>query len=323
VIDEGIDSLELSNELANTAPTYLDIARAREDDQDLQAYLAGMRALGAKALYPAMLSGYAAIGEDGDKTKLRELARALISLFVRYNVIGGRETTVMESTVYKVAAALRRDKDFDAAIVGLAEIAPDAKDFVDRFKRASISRIATSRYLLREIELAKRKTQEMDVKGTARVHVEHIYPQIPQADERWPNHAAVLNRLGNHTLLGKRPNTKIKNGNFATKKQDAYAQSDILMTKDLCEYGEWNTDAIAKRQEELSTWIMGIWGFPGEQLGGVGGVGGDEFPAATAMAPDGGATEPPDGGSTPVGVAAGEPLPEGDDAEQLPEVPFD
>ena len=296
IIEEGIDSLELSNELANTAPVYLDIARAREDDQDLQAYLAGMRALGAKALYPAMLSGYAAIGEDGDKTKLRELAHALISLFVRYNVIGGRETTVMETTVYKVAAQLRDDKKFDEAVAGLAAIAPDAKDFVERFTRASISRIATSRYLLREIEIAKRRTQEMDVSGTARVHVEHIYPQTPQEGQKWPNHAAVINRLGNHTLLGKRLNTAIKNADFATKKREAYEHSDILMTQELCAYDDWTTETIAQRQEELSTWIMRIWGLPGEEVG----------------------KETQEGGA----AAEEESLPAMEDPDQLPEVPL-
>ncbi len=321
VIEEDIDSLELSNELANTAPTYLDIARAREDDQELQASLAGMRALGAKALYPAMLSGYAAIGQDGDQSKLRELAHALVSLFVRYNVIGGRETTVMESTVYKVAAELRENQDFDAAIAGLAAIAPDAKDFVERFKRASISRIATARYLLREIEIAKRKTQEMDVSGTARVHVEHIYPQTPQEGQRWPNHAAVINRLGNHTLLGKRLNTKIKNADFPTKRKEAYEQSDILMTKELCGYDDWSAEAIGQRQEELSAWIMKIWRFPGETTDGGDGDGKAVAQEEQVAAADGSTDGAAANGGTTVGTESGDPLPEDEDAEQLPEVP--
>ena len=98
-------------------------------------------------------------------------------MFVRYNFIGGRETTVMETTVYEAAANLRKTKDFDAAVAALAALAPDAEDFVARFQRASVSRIATARYLLREIEHVKRRTQEVAVEETDRVHVEHIYPQ--------------------------------------------------------------------------------------------------------------------------------------------------
>jgi len=224
----------------------------------------------------------------------------------------------MKTTVYRVAAKLRQDQDFDAAIAGIAATAPDAMDFVDRFKRASISRIATSRYLLSEIEIAKRKTQEMDVAGTGRVHVEHIYSQTPQEGQRWANHPAVVNRLGNHTLLSKGLNTKIKNADFATKKKDAYGHSDIFMTKELCAYDEWTTDTIADRQAELSTWIMSIWAFPGEDSEA-------EAPEAktTGEAPaTADATEAvPAPAATSAGGAAEEPLPEVD-PDQLPEVPL-
>ncbi len=263
IIAENIESLGMSLDLAETAPVYRDIVRAREDDPELRRLLQGIRALGAKALYPALLSGYAVAEGDEGKEKLRVLASALTAMFVRYNVIGGRETTVMESTVYEVAAKLRKTKDFDAAVSALADLAPDPADFVARFQRASVSRIATARYLLREIEHAKRRTQEVAVEGTDRVHVEHIYPQTPDGP-KWPNHAQVINRLGNLTLLGKRLNTSIKNADFATKKKDGYAGSDILMTKELLSLDTWDAAAIDERQRELSGWVFEIWKFPGE-----------------------------------------------------------
>lgn len=264
IIDENTDSLAMSLDLAETAPVYRDIVRAREDDPELRRLLEGIRALGAKTLYPALLSGYAgAVGDDG-RENLRLLARVLTALFVRYNVIGGRETTVMESTVYEVAANLRMTKDFDAAVATLTDLAPDAEDFVTRFERARVSRIATARYLLREVEHAKRLTQEVAVEGTDRVHVEHIYPQTPDGP-KWQNHAQVIDRLGNLTLLGKRLNTSIKNAAFATKKKEGYAGSDILMTKELLPLDTWDETAINKRQRELSNWVFEIWKLPGEK----------------------------------------------------------
>lgn len=263
VINENIESLALSLDLAETAPIYRDIVRARDDDPELQRLLEGIRALGAKALYPALLSGYAVAEDDDGKGELRNLARALTTMLVRYNVIAGRETTVMESTIYEVAANLRKTKDFDAAVAALAALAPDADDFVARFQRASVSRIATARYLLRELEHAKRRAQELSVEGTDRVHVEHIYPQTPDG-ARWPNHAQMINRLGNLTLLGKRLNTSIKNADFATKKEKGYEGSDILMTKELLARDTWDAAAVDERQRELSNWIFEIWSFPGE-----------------------------------------------------------
>jgi uncharacterized protein with ParB-like and HNH nuclease domain len=263
IIDEGIDPLALSLDLAEAAPVYRDIVRAREDDPELRRLLEGIRALGAKALYPLLLSGYA-VTEEGDYNDLRTLASALTTMFVRYNVIGNRESTVMESRVYDLAAKLRADKDFGAATEALAMLAPDATEFVARFARASVPRITTARYLLREIEQAKRETQELAVEGTDRVHVEHIYPQTPAAD-RWTNHAAMINRLGNLTLLGKRLNTSVKNADFPTKKEKAYAGSDILMTKELLAHDVWDAAAVESRQKELSNWAFQIWHFPGEE----------------------------------------------------------
>lgn len=263
VLSEGIDSVAMSIELADSAPIYRDIARARDTDKDLQRLLEGIRMLGAKVLFPALLSGYAALPDDESKDGLRALASALTTLFVRHTVIGGRESTTLESTIYSVAAELRETKDFDAAVARLREFAPDAKDFVGRFKRASVSRIATARYLLREIEHSKRKTQEMAVELSDRVHVEHIYPQTPDG-EKWTNHAQIINRLGNLTLLGKRLNTSIKNADFATKKDKAYQDSYILLTNELVNYDRWTADTVEARQEELSRLVFDIWKFPGE-----------------------------------------------------------
>jgi hypothetical protein len=280
IIDEDIESLPLSLDLAETALLYRDIVRAREEDPELRRLLEAIRALGAKALYPALLSGYAATDDDDKaKGKLRLLASSLVTMFVRYNVIAGRETTVMESTVYGAAAALRDSKDFDAAVAALATLSPGSVEFVARFKRASVRRNATARYLLREIEHAKRATQEVAVEESDRVHVEHIYPQTPESD-KWTNHAQMIDRLGNLTLLSKRLNTSIKNAGFAVKKEKGYAGSDIVMTKELLALEGWDAAAIDARQDELSNWVFAIWNFPGETA-----------PEAAPAGTDDGATE--------------------------------
>ncbi|MDX1893278.1 HNH endonuclease family protein [Mycolicibacterium sp. 050158] len=220
--------------------------------------------LGAKVLLPALLSGRAVLADEAPKENLRALASALTTLFVRHTVIGGRESTTLESTVYSVAAELREGKDFDAAISALQSFAPDADDFVARFARASVSRTATARYLLREIEHAKRVTQEVAVELGDRVHVEHIYPQTPEEGARWSNHAQMVNRLGNLTLLGKRINTSLKNADFETKKKLGYSSSEILLTKDLLAQNIWSADAVEQRQKELAKLVFDIWKFPGE-----------------------------------------------------------
>jgi hypothetical protein len=267
ILAEDMNPVQLSLDLAAAAPIYRDIVRAQDPDREQQRLLDAIRAMGAKVLYPAVLSGYAATGEDDSKDNLRKLTAALVALFVRYNVVGGRESTTLEAKIFETAAVLRGSKDFDAAIASLRELAPTPAEFVSRFHRVSVSRIATARYLLREIEHAKRVTQEVTVDAPDRVHVEHIYPQTPEAGGKWANHSQVINRLGNLTLLGKRLNTAIKNADFATKKEEGYKNSDLVLTKELLAIDVWDVDAIDTRQVELSNWICGIWAFPGEEAG--------------------------------------------------------
>ena len=260
ILDENIDSLELSRDLADAAVSYRDLVTARDDDIDLQRALESVAMLGAKSLYPAIMSAY----DVGTNDERGTLLHALVVLFVRFNVIANRESTRLETAVYSVARDLRQDGDFGAAVRALSEIAPTDDEFVQQFTRATVSRRASARYILRELEHAKRETQEVQVEVPSRVHVEHIYPQNPDG-AKWANHNAVINRLGNLTLLGAPLNTAIRNANFSTKKRDGYAGSDLVLTQELLEYDDWTTDTIDARQTELITLVLGIWSFPGPQ----------------------------------------------------------
>ena len=264
ILAENIDSLTFSKDLENSSLTYRDIVKARETDPILRRHLESIAALNAKALYPVLLAGYAVTDRENPIDDLRSLANALLTMFVRYNVIGGRETTVMESVLYKTAADLRESKDFNKAIASLAAISPSAEEFVARFTKVSVPRIATARYLLAEIEYAMRKTKELDVGGSDRVHLEHIYPQTPSG-AKWTNHNTAINRLGNHTLLGSRLNTSIKNADFPTKREKGYAKSDFALTKELLEVEDWDFAAIEERQRRLGQYVFDIWHFPGEE----------------------------------------------------------
>jgi hypothetical protein len=257
IIDDDVNSLTLSAGLADAAVRYRDLVTARDDDLTSQRALEAISALGAKALLPAVLSAY----DVGTVEERRSLIEALIVLFLRHNVIANRESTSLESVVYRVARDLRQDRDFGAALTQLRELAPTDQEFVAQFGRATIARRASARYILRELEHRKRRTQEVQVEVPERVHVEHIYPQNPR-DEKWPNHNAVINRIGNLTLLGAPLNVAIRNADFDTKKRDGYAGSDLLLTQELLAYDAWDSGAIDQRQDELSQHVLGIWSFP-------------------------------------------------------------
>lgn len=252
------DPLEFSKDLSAAAGTYRDLVTATAENADLRAALDATKELGASVLYPALLAGQAAAGETVDD--LRLLAQDLVTLFVRYNIAAGRETTVLETLVYDVAKTLRVNKDFAAATHRLRALAPEDPDFTARFAKMIVSRRKTARYLLTQLEQAQRTTEELAIAGTQRVHVEHIYPQTPAEGGRWPNHTSAVNRLGNQTLLSRRLNTSIKNAGF-DKKVSSYVKSEIEMTKGLANVPDWNMEAIEIRQASLADLAREIWDF--------------------------------------------------------------
>ena len=176
-------------------------------------------------------------------------------------MIGRLETTALEARFFTIAARLRVDQDVGAAIASLREFAPGDDAFVIAFRTTAVPERSVARYILRELEHARRTTEELNVALPPRVHVEHIYPHTPRAGEKWENHSAYINRLGNLTLLSRRLNTAIKNAPFAEKKP-RYAESEILLTTSLAEREEWTPDAITERQNELAESAIQIWRWP-------------------------------------------------------------
>ena len=257
VITKNESSLFFTRSLKKSASLYRELVSGRDDDAELQRLLRSVGMLGARSLWPAILSGWEVGGLVEQKKKL---AKALIALFVRHNVIGNLENSKLESVVFEVAKQLRSDQDFEGAIARLKTLAPSDNEFVEQFKNARISRQGTARYILREIEHCKRKTGEVSVETPDRVHLEHIYPQTPRPGFQWENHVSAVDRIGNLTLLSSRMNESIKNGPFSDKKP-VYVQSDLLVTKDLAEFDDWTFEFVKSRQEKLSEHVLSIWSF--------------------------------------------------------------
>jgi hypothetical protein len=181
--------------------------------------------------------------------------------YIRHTVIGRLENALLENAFYGVAKLLRDNQNVPAAIQSLIAFAPNDAAFRTAFKSAALPYRGIARYVLRELELLRRTTEELDVALPPRVHVEHIYPQKPQEGQHWQNHQAMLNRIGNLTLLSRRLNTGIKNAPY-NEKYPAYRESEIFITNQLPDLPAWSADAIQNRQDEMAEAAGQIWRFP-------------------------------------------------------------
>mgnify|MGYP001379909276 CR=1 FL=1 len=261
----GVDSLEFSKELQQAANIYRDINSSRDTDQNIQRLLKDINDLGAKVLFPPILSAYSIMDGEIDARAMENYLKALISLYIRYVVVGNMETTKLESMLYDEAKALREHRNINQSIIRFKEFAPSDERFKELFASLREVKKQAARYILREIEHSRRETDELRVETPDRVHVEHIYPRYPLPEQKWPNHNLYVEMLGNLTLLDLKINASIKNHPFQQKKE-YYRKSQLLITKELLEFDEWTPESITRRQEKMSEIAPQIWSFPNVTL---------------------------------------------------------
>lgn len=86
-------------------------------------------------------------------------------------------------------------------------------------------------------------------------------PQAGVDGKRWADHDEVIDRIGNLTPLAAQINTSLQDKPFA-KKVVEYAKSDLLITKDLAQFNDWNATTIAQRQKTLADLALKAWPYP-------------------------------------------------------------
>lgn len=256
VVDGKLSSLVISREIRDAAESYSAMLRGVDASDEVAALFKGIRDLGAKALYPALL----ALDSRESPPQREQIIRALVTYYVRHTVVGGLSNSVLETRVYDLAKEIKGGVDATATLEKIASWCPSDADFTVRFEKVSVSRLATGRYLLEQLELQLAGTGEYEVTSPKKVHVEHIYPQSPPA--RWPNHDAVVNRLGNLTLLGQKLNQQASNKDFVTKQSDYYSKSALKLNSALLLYPAWDATTIETRQKTLASLAAAVWPRP-------------------------------------------------------------
>ena len=80
-----------------------------------------------------------------------------------------------------------------------------------------------------------------------------------QGDFSKEQHTALVDRLGNLTLLTEPMNKDVSNGGFLSKRAK-YVGSKYAMTRKIAEdYEKWTPHEIEVRAEELIEWAIGRW----------------------------------------------------------------
>jgi hypothetical protein len=254
----GESSLVFTRALSEAAEVYRNLITAQVDDEQAAKLLRDIKDLGANLLYPLLLSAHFCANSEA----FIRICKASIVLYIRYSLVGRQENSPLETLSYNLARDLRNSCNYANIIERIIAFSPNSDTFQRQFSEVSISRKDSARYILRELEMNKRTTEELQVAPPPRVHIEHIYPQTPQDGQKWSNHTSYINRLGNLTLLDRRLNTSIRNGLFDAKRP-SFQQSEILITNSLGELATWDQAAVNARQTGFAEIAPTIWSFEG------------------------------------------------------------
>ncbi|OXS36379.1 DUF262 domain-containing protein [Streptomyces sp. XY006] len=253
-----------SAELENAAGRYAELITGGTGNASLDASLGEVKAMSADALYPLLLSASGSF----DYSDLQTLLDASISYYVRWTVVGRRESTLLEENLFSAAKELAKGGTLEEIIQRILAWIPDDETFQNDFREASIPKHSQSRYLLAKIEQhlrAQYDVHEEVALGDGKVYVENIYPQKPSPELRLEDHDGYVNRLGNLTLLAGKRNAKISALAFP-EKAHLYEGSALLVSsrtgvESLWNSGrsEWQVAGIEARQEMLSQIALDVW----------------------------------------------------------------
>lgn len=250
-------ALNYSRRLKEDALLYRRLRDGDTDDPDLEEYWLSLRHLKFNAGYALLIAASRSLSLEEQK----RLAQAVRVLVLRHNTICGLNPSLLESLAFSCAKNLSEGKTFAEVLGKLRNQAPDEDLFAQSFLKLSFgpTEHGLARYLLTLFDEQLATTAEVTIAGSERVHVEHVYPQQPIPENRWADHLVYVRRLGNLTLLDRRLNIQIKNGGFAVKKEKAYRESRLEITKALLKFEDWSPVQVEARQNELLVLAEGMW----------------------------------------------------------------
>ena len=232
-------------------------AAVRRDLETLQLF-------GLSQFRPLFLAAFDSINDS----EIAKVIRVVVVLSLRYSIIGALGTGNIERAYSEAAVAVRSGEANTAAkIFGRLRrnVYPQDDRFESDFAAKEIGKPKLARYILGELANARQPGNELVVvEDEKKVTLEHI---MPQARSKAWQHAAGdeteylehVNRLGNMTLIEREANRAAGNASFEQKKEDAFLQSALAITAELCSYEDWTVVEIAERQRLLAKTATQVW----------------------------------------------------------------
>jgi hypothetical protein len=219
-------------------------------------YVSEINLFRATQCYPLLFAAW-----DHMRNDFATVLRICSVITMRYLVIGGMSTNIMQSQYVTAALQIRNGniKSPKELLKALGSIYPSDQQFRADFSTVVLptTQKRLVRYILFKLENNYSGSERaFDADGGT---IEHILPENP--DDYWhalfPDAATDCYRLGNYTLLEASKNRLIARKSYDDKKE-VYAQSAYELSK-LITWQEWNKESLFSRQEALAKQAVHIW----------------------------------------------------------------
>lgn len=229
-------------------------------NKKLKSTLDDMNKIGYDMARPILLS--AVRHYPHDEEKIATIARICLNFLIRYISVLKNKPTSLEKDISDWAC----DPSFSLEMLKekFEEKAPDAK-FKEALTNISIPHTSQlTHYLLCVYEAEGFNRKEIWTSpGRFTNTVEHILPQevnpATPSGQYWlkqfdnlDNCSIYEERLGNYAFLTKTAQSKALNREFDHKKHIYSTETDMLLTKELTAYDDWNPDNVMKRQAKMA-----------------------------------------------------------------------
>ncbi len=248
---------DFTRQLHADALIYHKLVKSATGDAIVDEVCRGLARLKAAGCFAPLIAAKVRFQQPMD---VSNLARALASLTIRHNLVCRRDPAKLETKAFEIARLISNGETPANILVSLRQLSPTDADFMANFATLAFppSKHATVQIVLRTIENNRANTGEKIIAPPKKVHIEHIYPQNPQAGNRWVDHDGQVYLLGNLSLLAAALNMQQQNGPFA-QKVASYQQSQFLITRELAAKNQWTSNEITARQQALCAEAIRIW----------------------------------------------------------------
>lgn len=251
--------------LANARHYTVITGQAKDTDAQVTAALHGLNLLESSTTYPLLLALFRQRDEGRiDSQQLACCIDMLRGFILRRFVCG--DSSRGYGQMFVRAIAKNEDNPVKTLENYLLERGwPDDRRFVESFTQFPLYKRGYAREMLETLERSRGHKEQADLQAA---QIEHVMPQTLRdewldelGNEAERIHADWLHRPGNLTLSAY--NQEVGNQPFATKKK-RFADSNIVLTRDLAGIPTWDEDSIRARGEVLGKEAAKIWTGPEE-----------------------------------------------------------